>query len=127
MIKLPKAEQFQSAERSGPEDTLWVGVRLTPAAVKHIDNVTGQGEFLRFSVKKSGCTGHAYAVSLVCMPESTDIRFDSNGAAVYVALDAMPFLDGTEIDFTKQGINQSFVYNNPNVTSMCGCGESFGV
>lgn len=127
MKQLRTVEKSQYTKKSSPDDTPWSGIRLTKSAVKHIRSVTGRGEFLHFSVKRSGCTGHAYAVGIIQVAESTDIRFDSNGATIYVALDAMPFLDGTEIDFTKQGVNQSFVYQNPNVTSMCGCGESFGV
>ncbi|NOI80846.1 iron-sulfur cluster assembly accessory protein [Vibrio tubiashii] len=108
-------------------DMEWQGVKLTENAAKRVALLTQDGHHFYLSVKPSGCTGFAYEVKLVEEISSEDLRFESHGTPFYVSLSAMPMLDGTELDFVRQGLNSTFVYNNPNVKNLCGCGESFGV
>ena len=82
---------------------------------------------LRFGVKKTGCSGFAYVVDLTDMASANDQVFESHGIRVYVDASSLPLIDGTEIDFAKQGLNAQFVFRNPNVAGECGCGESFTV
>nr|WP_253073283.1 iron-sulfur cluster assembly accessory protein [Vibrio stylophorae] len=106
----------------------WQGLTLTPAAAKQISKLTAQNALhFHLSVRVSGCTGYAYVVQLIEKPEPVDLKYESQGCTFYVALAAMPFVDGTEVDFVRQGLNQTFIYHNPQVKNACGCGESFGV
>lgn len=82
---------------------------------------------LRFGVKKTGCSGFAYVVDLTDAVTANDQIFESHGIRVYVDASSLPLIDGTEIDFAKQGLNAQFVFRNPNVAGECGCGESFTV
>ncbi|CCO47541.1 Protein sufA [Vibrio nigripulchritudo SOn1] len=109
------------------EDAQWQGITLTPAAAKRILQLSTDGKAIHLSVKASGCTGYAYVLDQIEAPEEGDLSFESNGATIYVALSAMPFLDGTEVDYVREGLNQTFTYKNPNVKAECGCGESFGI
>lgn len=80
---------------------------------------------LRFGVRKTGCSGFAYVVDLVDEVGADDQVFESRGIKVIVASDSLAMVDGTEIDFAKQGLGAQFVFRNPNVSAECGCGESF--
>ena len=80
---------------------------------------------LRFGVKRSGCTGFAYVVELSEREQPDDSVFESHGIRILVDQESLPVVAGTEIDFVQQGLNQSFVFRNPNSTAECGCGESF--
>ena len=82
---------------------------------------------MRLGVKKTGCSGMAYVVDLARDVGDGDSVFESNGVKVVVDEKSWPFVKGTRIDFTTDGLNESFYYDNPNVKSLCGCGESFGV
>lgn len=108
-------------------DMEWKGITLTDKAAARISSLTQEGQYFHLSVRSSGCTGFAYDVKLVEEVAEDDLEYTSHNASIYVALSAMPMLDGTEIDFVRQGLNSNFVYNNPNVKNLCGCGESFGV
>jgi Fe-S cluster assembly protein SufA len=108
-------------------DMEWQGVRLSESAAKRVAGLTKQGQYFHLSVHPSGCTGFAYEVTLVDTIAEDDLRFESHNTPFYVSLSAMPMLDGTELDFVRQGLNSHFAYNNPNVKNLCGCGESFGV
>ena len=108
-------------------DMEWRGVMLSENAAKRVAALTQQGQHFHLSVRPSGCTGFAYEITLVDTIADDDLRFESHNTPFYVALSAMPMLDGTELDFVRQGLNSNFVYNNPNVKNLCGCGESFGV
>ncbi len=108
-------------------DMVWKGIHLSESAASRIAQLSSNEQLFHLSVRPSGCTGFAYEVKLIKQAEQSDLRFDSRDVAFYVALSAMPMLDGTEIDFVRQGLNSHFVYHNPNVKNMCGCGESFGV
>ncbi len=82
---------------------------------------------LRFGVRRTGCSGWAYVVNITDTIDSADSIFESRGIKVVVNPDSLPLVTGTEIDFVKQGLNQSFAFRNPNVSNECGCGESFTV
>ncbi|NOH97375.1 iron-sulfur cluster assembly accessory protein [Vibrio sp. 99-70-13A1] len=105
----------------------WQGIQLTESAVGRITQLSSNGQFFHLSVKPSGCTGFAYNVQLINEPKESDVKFHSRGVDFYIALSALPMIDGTEIDYVRQGLNSNLVYHNPNVKNMCGCGESFGV
>ncbi len=115
------------AEQISLLDMEWQGVTLTGDAARRIRQLCSEGSCFHLSVRSSGCTGFAYQVQLIESPCDDDVRFLSHDVEFYVGLNAMPMIDGTEIDYVRQGLNSSFVYNNPNVKNMCGCGESFGV
>ena len=87
----------------------------------------GHGTGLRLAVKKTGCSGFAYVVDLEDTIGEGDRVFESNGVSVIVDPGTLPMVDGTHIDFAREGLNETFTYDNPNVKSLCGCGESFGV
>jgi iron-sulfur cluster assembly protein len=87
----------------------------------------GKGIALRIGVRKVGCTGLAHTFDLVDDVAAGDYSFESHGARVVVDADSLEFLDGSRIDFVTEGLKQSFKFDNPNVDSECGCGESFNV
>lgn len=82
---------------------------------------------VRFGVKRTGCSGFAYVVDLADHVSADDQTFQIGGVAVIVDTKSLPLIDGTEIDFQRQGLNASFVFRNPNATGECGCGESFTI
>lgn len=106
-----------------------MAINLTDTAAERvsqfIDSQGGVG--LRISIKKSGCSGFAYVVDIAEDIADADRVFETNGVRVVVNADSLPYVDGTRIDFRREGLNEGFVYDNPNVKSLCGCGESFGV
>lgn len=120
-------KQDSGVQQFSLADSDWQGITLTEAAAKQVSHLTENGQQLHLTTKVSGCTGYAYELSLVDQPSADDLRFESHGAVIYVALSAMPMLDGTEIDYVRDGLNHTFSYNNPKVKNECGCGESFGV
>jgi iron-sulfur cluster assembly protein len=87
----------------------------------------GHGLGLRLGVKKSGCTGFAYVIEYADEASSDDQVIESHGVKVIVSNESMSALSGTELDYTREGINEAFRFNNPNVKDSCGCGESFSV
>ncbi|HLS80595.1 MAG TPA: iron-sulfur cluster assembly protein IscA, partial [Steroidobacter sp.] len=87
----------------------------------------GHGVGLRLSVKKTGCSGFAYVVNYADEVAADDVVFDEQGVKVIVDRASLGYIDGTEIDFIKQGLNEAFRFRNPNVKGECGCGESFSV
>ena len=82
---------------------------------------------LRFGVKKSGCSGWAYVIDMAKDRKPDDLVFLQDGVEVLVDPESLPQVDGTEIDFVSQGLNQQFIFKNPRQTGECGCGESFTV
>ena len=87
----------------------------------------GKGIALRIGVKKVGCTGLAHTFDLIDKVGPNDHSFESHGARIVVDADSLEYLDGSRIDFVTEGLKQSFKFDNPNVDSECGCGESFNV
>ncbi len=113
-----------------PSEFAWRGLTLTPAAAAHIrDLVSKQPEMLgvRLGVKQTGCAGFGYVLDTVTKPADDDLLFEADGAKLWVPLQAMPFIDGTEVDYVREGLNQIFKFHNPKAQNECGCGESFGV
>lgn len=105
-----------------------MAVSLAPAALDRIRGyVAGSPGALglRFGVRRTGCSGWGYAVDLAREEKDGDRVFEQDGLRIYVDADSLPLVDGTEIDFLKQGLNEQFVFRNPNVAAECGCGESF--
>ncbi|WP_290885885.1 iron-sulfur cluster assembly accessory protein [Arenimonas sp.] len=105
-----------------------MAVTLTPAAAARVRSYLAEtpgGIGLRFGVRKSGCTGFAYVVDIAKAAGPDDHVFETDGVAVRVDAESLPQVDGTEIDFVSQGLNQQFVFRNPRVSAECGCGESF--
>ncbi len=107
-----------------------MGVTLSAAAAKHVAGFItkrGKGIGIRLGVKTSGCSGMAYKLEFADSAEPDDIIFDSHGLKVLIDPKSLPYLDGTELDYTREGLNEGFKFNNPNVKDQCGCGESFQV
>ena len=82
---------------------------------------------LRLAVKTSGCSGFAYAIEFVDEPNPEDECFESEGVKIIVDPRSLPMLNGTQLDFVREGLNEGFKFNNPNASANCGCGESFSV
>lgn len=107
-----------------------MSISLTPAAADRVRNFLtrrGHGVGLRLGVKKTGCSGFAYVVNYADDVAQSDVVFEQQGVKVIVDKDSLGFIDGTEVDFVKQGLNEAFRFRNPNVKGECGCGESFTV
>ncbi len=107
-----------------------MSITLTEAAADHIrrflDN-RGSGFGIRLGVRTSGCSGMAYVLEFADDKEDDDQVFEDHGVKVMVDPKSLLYLDGTELDYTKEGLNEGFKFNNPNVKDACGCGESFTV
>jgi len=107
-----------------------MSITITESAAKHVAKQIarrGKGVGLRLGVRTSGCSGLAYKLEFVDEVKPEDLRFDQHGVTVIVDPKSLPYLDGTELDFTREGLNEGFKFNNPNVKDACGCGESFNV
>ena len=106
-------------------------VCLTEAATAHVLAYLAkklESKGIRFSVKKTGCSGLSYVIDYVDAPSPNDIVLPLNdGYLICLDKKSYPFLKGIEVDYVKQGLNYQFVFNNPNQTGQCGCGESFTV
>jgi iron-sulfur cluster assembly protein len=87
----------------------------------------GKGVGLRLAVKKTGCSGFAYVVNYADEVGRDDVVFEDQGVKVVVDPESLRYIDGTEVDFVQQGLNEAFRFRNPNVKGECGCGESFNV
>ena len=87
----------------------------------------GKGIGLRLGVRTSGCSGLAYTLEFVDESSPDDMQFESSGVTVVIDPKSLVYLDGTELDFVREGLNEGFKFNNPNVKAACGCGESFNV
>lgn len=107
-----------------------MAITLTDAAASRVKSFLesrGKGQGLRLGVKTTGCSGMAYVLEFVDEIEEGDQVFEHQGVKIIVSPKSMVYLDGTELDYTKEGLNEGFKFNNPNVKDMCGCGESFNV
>jgi iron-sulfur cluster assembly protein len=87
----------------------------------------GKGEGLRVGVRTSGCSGMAYVIEYVDEIANEDQVFESHGVKIFVDPKSLVYIDGTVLDYTKEGLNEGFQFKNPNVQSECGCGESFNI
>jgi iron-sulfur cluster assembly protein len=107
-----------------------MAVTLTEAAARHINSYIdrrGKGVGLKLGVRTTGCSGLAYKLEYADAQASEDMAFECFGVKLFIDPKSLPYIDGTELDFVKEGLNEGFKFNNPNVKSECGCGESFNV
>ncbi len=107
-----------------------MAITLTERAAKHVSSFIakrGKGVGLRLGVRTSGCSGLAYKMEFADEAGADDLRFESHGVTVLIDPKSLQYLDGTELDFVREGLNEGFKFNNPNVKDACGCGESFNV
>jgi len=107
-----------------------MAVTLTDAAadrVKSFLQQRGKGLGLRLAVRTSGCSGMAYVLEFVDELDEGDVVFEDHDVKVVVDPKSMVYIDGTELDFAREGLNEGFKFNNPNVKDECGCGESFNI
>ena len=107
-----------------------MSVTLSENAAKHVASFIakrGKGVGIRLGVRTSGCSGMAYKLEFVDEADEHDLVFESYGVKVLVDPKSLPYIDGTELDFVREGLNEGFKFNNPNVKDACGCGESFSV
>mgnify|MGYP001128716521 CR=1 FL=1 len=107
-----------------------MSIMLTETAARHVQNFLakrGKGVGLRIGVRTSGCSGMAYKLEFADAVGDDDLKFESNGVTLLVDPQSLPYIDGMELDYTREGLNEGFKFNNPNVKDTCGCGESFKV
>ncbi|MBN0989150.1 MULTISPECIES: iron-sulfur cluster assembly protein IscA [Amphritea] len=107
-----------------------MAITMTPAASDHVSKylkTRGHGFGIRLGVRTSGCSGMAYVLEFVDDIQDEDKVFESDGVNVVIDPKSLLYLDGTELDFVKEGLNEGFKFNNPNVKNECGCGESFNI
>jgi len=105
-----------------------MSITLAPAALQRIHGYLAADPAalgLRFGVRRTGCSGWGYAVDMAREMRADDTVLEQDGVRIFVDADSLALVDGTEIDFVKQGLNEQFVFRNPNVAGECGCGESF--
>jgi iron-sulfur cluster assembly protein len=107
-----------------------MAISLTKSAADRVQSYLakrGTGVGLRLGVTKTGCSGYSYVINYADEIGETDIVFEDQGVKVVVDPTALALIDGTEVDFVKNGLNEAFSFRNPNVTGECGCGESFNI
>lgn len=107
-----------------------MGITMTERAAERVRNFLdnrGSGVGLRLGVKTSGCSGMSYVLEFADEVEPEDEVFEDHGVKIVVDPKSLLYLDGTELDFAREGLNEGFKFNNPNVKDACGCGESFNV
>lgn len=107
-----------------------MSISLTPAAADRVQSFLsrrGRGLGLRLAIKKTGCSGFAYVVNYADDIGSNDVVFEDHGVKVIVDRDSLDYINGTEVDFVKQGLNEAFRFRNPKAKGECGCGESFSM
>ncbi len=107
-----------------------MSITLTQAAANHVQSYIskrGKGIGLRLGVRTTGCSGLAYKLEFADAAHPEDLEFETNGVRVLVDPKSLPYLNGTELDYAREGLNEGFKFRNPNVKDECGCGESFNV
>jgi iron-sulfur cluster assembly protein len=107
-----------------------MAITLTEKAANHVAGFLskrGKGVGLRLGVRTTGCSGMAYKLEFADEANADDVLFDSHGVKVLVDPKSLPYIDGTELDYTREGLNEGFKFRNPNVKDECGCGESFNI
>lgn len=111
-------------------EELGMAITLTEKAAARVKDFLakrGKGVGLRLGVRTTGCSGLAYVLEFADEVKAEDREFESHGVRVFVDPKSLPYLDGTELDYAREGLNEGFKFNNPNVKDTCGCGESFNV
>ena len=107
-----------------------MAISLTESAADRVRTYLakrGNGVGLRLGVTQSGCSGYSYVINYADEIDESDVVFEDKGVTVVVHPDALKLIDGTEVDFVKNGLNEAFSFRNPNISGECGCGESFNV
>jgi iron-sulfur cluster assembly protein len=107
-----------------------MAISLTPSAAERVRSYLekrGSGVGLRLGVTQTGCSGYSYVINYAEEIDPADIVFEDQGVKVVVDPEALALIDGTEVDFVKNGLNEAFSFRNPNISGECGCGESFNV
>ena len=107
-----------------------MAISLTESAAERVSTYLekrGGGIGLRLGVTKTGCSGYSYVINYADAVNSGDIVFEDRGVKIVIDPEALKLIDGTEVDFVKNGLNEAFSFRNPNVTGECGCGESFNI
>ena len=107
-----------------------MSITLTENAARHVANYLakrGKGVGLRLGVRTTGCSGMAYKLEFADSVNAEDQEFESRGVKVLIDPKSLTYLAGTELDYTREGLNEGFKFNNPNEKDRCGCGESFNV
>lgn len=107
-----------------------MAISLTDSAadrVRNYLNKRGSGVGLRLGVTQTGCSGYSYVINYADEIDPEDVVFEDKGITVVVQPEALQLIDGTEVDFVKNGLNEAFSFRNPNISGECGCGESFNV
>ena len=107
-----------------------MAISLTETAAERVSTylqTRGTGIGLRLGVTKTGCSGYSYVINYADSIEGDDVVFEDRGVKIVVDPEALRLIDGTEVDFVKNGLNEAFSFRNPNVTGECGCGESFNI
>ncbi|HWR78692.1 MAG TPA: iron-sulfur cluster assembly protein IscA [Pseudomonas sp.] len=107
-----------------------MAITMTESAARHVQRSIdgrGKGAGIRLGVRTTGCSGLAYVLEFVDELATEDQVFESFGVKLIIDPKSLVYLDGTELDFTREGLNEGFKFNNPNVRGECGCGESFNV
>jgi len=107
-----------------------MAITLTPQAANHVQGFLakrGKGVGLHLGVRTTGCSGMAYKLEFADALNPDDLEFECHGVKVVVDPKSLPYIDGTELDYAREGLNEGFKFRNPNVKDECGCGESFNV
>lgn len=107
-----------------------MAITMTEKAADHVKrqlDQRGKGIGIRVGVKTTGCSGMAYVLEFVDEANSEDVVYQHHGVQLLVDPKSLVYIDGTEMDFVKEGLNEGFEFNNPNIAGECGCGESFTV
>ena len=107
-----------------------MAISLTDSAADRVRTYLdkrGSGVGLRLGVTQTGCSGYSYVINYADEIDDSDVVFEDKGITVVVQPDALALIDGTEVDFVKNGLNEAFSFRNPNISGECGCGESFTV
>lgn len=107
-----------------------MAITLTERAARHAERflaACGAAGGLRVRIRKTGCSGYAYVVEPAATVGESDQVYESHGIRIVVDADSLPYVSGMELDYTREGLNESFKFRNPNVKATCGCGESFSV
>ncbi|MCH7822777.1 MAG: iron-sulfur cluster assembly accessory protein [Proteobacteria bacterium] len=107
-----------------------MAISLTESAAERVHQyleARGEGIGLRLGITETGCSGYSYLINFVDEIKTDDIVFEDRGIKIVVDAEALKLIDGTEVDFVKNGLNEAFSFKNPNITGECGCGESFTI
>ena len=107
-----------------------MSVSMTEAAARHVNRYLtkrGKGVGVRLGVKTTGCSGLSYVLEFVDEKADEDVVFDCGDVQLIIDPKSLVYLDGTQLDYVKEGLNEGFEFKNPNVTDECGCGESFHI